>query len=262
MSTSTIPARPNLFRLYAKEAKYELLKTIRMPAYAIPVIAFPVVFYALFGLSFRAPGTDSNVMATYLIATYGAFGVIGAALFGFGVGVATERGQGWMLLKRATPMPPLAYFTAKAFSAATFGVVIVLSLFALGAGFGDVRLPAGDWVTLFSILVLGSAPFAAIGMALGFLCGPNSAPAVVNLVYLPSAFASGLWMPLSMLPGFFRALAPWLPPYHLGQLALKVVGMDEGVPAWQHVAALLAFTGMALVIAAVAYRRGGDKTYG
>ena len=46
--------------------------------------------------------TAAAVVATYLLATYATFGVIGAALFGFGVGVAVERGQGWMLLKRAS----------------------------------------------------------------------------------------------------------------------------------------------------------------
>src|SRR5688500_3022950 len=95
-------------RVYALEAKYELLKVARMPGFAIPSIAFPVMFYSLFGLVFGGRGLGGINMATYLVATYGAFGVIGAALFGFGVGVAVERGQGWLVLKRASPMPPLA----------------------------------------------------------------------------------------------------------------------------------------------------------
>ena len=48
--------------------------------------------------------------------------LIMAALFGFGVGVAVERGQGWLLLKRATPMPPLAYLLAKMATAVAFGL--------------------------------------------------------------------------------------------------------------------------------------------
>ena len=90
-------------RSYVLEAKYEFLKQIRMPAYAIPAVTFPVMFYLLFGILFgggRPAGAVS--VATYLLATYGTFGVIGCALFGFGVGVAVERGQGWMTLKRAT----------------------------------------------------------------------------------------------------------------------------------------------------------------
>ena len=100
-------------RTYALEAKYEFLKLLRMPGYAIPSIAFPAMFYLLFGVLFGRGTMGGVSMPTYLIATYGAFGVIGASLFGFGVGVAVERGQGWMLLKRASPMPPMAFFVAK-----------------------------------------------------------------------------------------------------------------------------------------------------
>ena len=39
-------------RAYALEAKYEFLKVLRMPGYAIPSIAFPAMFYLLFGVMF------------------------------------------------------------------------------------------------------------------------------------------------------------------------------------------------------------------
>src|SRR5690606_6976623 len=110
------------------------------PAYAIPSIAFPIVFYTMFGLVFGGR-IGSVPMSAYLVATYGAFGVIGAALFGFGVGVAIERGQGWMVLKRATPMPPLAFFTGKLFVAMVFASIIVVLLIGLAIFAGGVRLP-------------------------------------------------------------------------------------------------------------------------
>jgi len=39
--------------------------------------------------------------------------MVGAALFGIGVGLAADLGAGWLDLKRASPMPPLAYVLAK-----------------------------------------------------------------------------------------------------------------------------------------------------
>ena len=80
-------------RTYALEAKYEFLKLLRMPGYAVPSIAFPAMFYVLFGVLVGRGAVGGISMPTYLIATYGAFGVIGASLFGFGVGVAIERGR-------------------------------------------------------------------------------------------------------------------------------------------------------------------------
>ena len=250
-------------RSYVLEAKYEFLKQLRMPAYALPAIGFPVMFYLLFGVMFgggRPAGSIS--VATYLLATYGTFGVIGAALFGFGVGVAVERGQGWMTLKRATPMPPLAYFTAKVIMAAAFGAVIVLLLSATGVVFGGVRLPAAAWPRLLVTLLLGAVPFCTIGLALGYFAGPNSAPAIVNLIYMPLSFASGLWIPIEMLPAAIKAAAPLLPPYHVAQLALSAIGAGRGGATWAHVVALLGFALIGLGVALIGYRRDEDKTWG
>ena len=218
--TDAASRRPSQLRIYRTEATHEFLKLIRVPMFAISTLAFPLMFYVIFGLTFAGETAGGVGVTTYLLAGYGAFGVIGAGLFGFGVGVATERGQGWMRLKRVSPMPPLAYFVAKVAMSTTFAALIVVALFALGATFGGVRMPAEQWLALGGVLVFGALPFCAMGLAFGYSVGPNSAPAVLNLVYLPIAFASGLWIPLSQLPEFVQALAPFLPPYHLAQLAL------------------------------------------
>ncbi len=252
----------NLARIYALEAKYEFLKLLRLPAYSLPTIAFPAVFYALFTVTYGSHQIGGVQAAAYMLATYGTFGVIGAALFGFGVGVAVERGQGWLLLKRASPMPPGAYFAAKCAMSLVFGAIIVTVLSVLGALLAGLRLPPGEWLGLGLVQMAGAFPFCALGLAFGTWCGPNSAPAVVNLVYLPMSLASGLWMPLSILPAFLRHLAPWMPPYHLAQLALKVVGGDAGQPVWLHVGALALVTAISLGLARAGLRRDADQTYG
>jgi ABC-2 type transport system permease protein len=255
------PAWRRSARLFALEARAELLKTWRLPAYTLPTLLFPAAFYVFFGLAFGAQ-VGRVTMATYLIATYGAFGVIGASLFGFGVGVATERGQGWMLLKRATPMPPSAYFAAKTFMALVFAVIIVAILALLGVAFGGVRLPAEAWGPLVAILVGGAIPFCALGLLLGYLAGPNSAPAIVNLLYLPLSFLSGLWVPVQVLPPLLQQVAQFLPPYHFAQLALRQVGADQGGSPATHVAYLVAFTLLCLAGARWAYLRDEGKLYG
>jgi ABC-2 type transport system permease protein len=260
---SSRPGRRSLARIYALEAKYEFLKVLRLPGFAISTLAFPVMFYLLFGVTFgRSFPAGPVTMATYLLGTYGAFGVIGAALTGFGVGVAVERGQGWTLLKRASPMPPGAYFAAKLFVAAVFGAAVVASLFLLGAFAGGVELPAATWAALAGVLIAGTVPFCAFGLALGCLAGPNSAPALVNLIYLPMGFLSGLWLPVNFLPGLMKQIALGLPAYHYGQLALKTIGADLGQPAWVHLAYLAVFTALSLAVARWAYRRDEGKTYG
>lgn len=264
-ATGETPAsrRRRLLRAWLLESRAEFFKVWRMPAFAIPTIAFPAMFYALFGLSFGGGQSAGSVgMATYLLATYGAFGVIGAALFSFGVGIAIERGQGWMLLKRASPMPVSVYFAAKMVMSVAMSAVVVAVLVALGLAFGDVPAELGTLSQLYAILLAGAVPFCAFGLLLGIFLGPNSSPAVVNLIYLPMAFASGLWIPIAFLPKFFQELAPYLPAYHYAQLALGTVGADDDRSTLTHLIYLLVFTVVSLVGASWAWKRDEDKTYG
>ncbi|MEO8295766.1 MAG: ABC transporter permease, partial [Gemmatimonadota bacterium] len=235
--------------------------TVRMPAYLVPTILFPIMFYVLFGLA-MSPKDGSNAAATYLIATYGAFGVIGASFVGFGVGVAVERGQGWLLVKRASPMPPMAYFVARIVMSMAMSLLLSILLLTLGVLFGHVSLSVGRMAMLSLTLVLGSLPFCAMGLALGYLAGPNSAAAIVNLVYLPMSFASGLWIPMEILPSFFKHVAPFLPAYHFAQLALTAIGAGNGDSVATHLAVLCGFTIGFLALALRAYRLDEGKLYG
>ena len=249
-------------KIYLLETKYEFLKALRMPQYSLPTILFPIVFYVFFGVFFGKRDTGGVTMAQYLIATYGAFGVIGAALFGFGVSVAIERGQGWLEVKRTTPMPIGAYFFAKLVMSMIFSAIIVLLLMAVGVMWGGVSLDPLQAVVLLAVLVTGSITFCALGLALGFIAGPNSAAPIVNLIYLPLGFLSGLWVPILFLPKPVQTLALWLPPYHFSQLALRVTGGSRGESVLGHIGAMAAAAVVFGAIAYLGYRRDEGKTYG
>ncbi len=250
--------------IYAKEAKYEFLKMLRLPVYAVSTLAFPLMFYVLFGLLLNGHQATfgGTKVAAYLIASYGSFGVMGAALFGFGVGVAVERGQGWLEVKRASPMPPYAYFAAKIVMCLLFSGLIAGSLLVLGFAFGGVRLSTVQTLELLGTLVAGSVPFCAMGLALSYFIGPNSAPAAVNCFYLPLSFASGLWIPIDMLPNLMQKIAPALPPFHLAQIALGVIGPNHHGSAIGHWESLLGFTLICLGVARLGYHRDEGKLYG
>ena len=267
--TSALPApviRRSLaasFKVYFKEAKYEFLKLLRLPIYSLSTILFPVMFYVLFGLLLnRGHAQRGVIVAAYLMATYGTFGVMGASLFGSGAGLASERGLGWLEVKRASPMPPFAYFVAKTIVCMMFSLIIILILLSLGVLFGGVQISIATAAKLAATLVVGACAFCAMGMAIGYFAGPNSAPAIVNLLYLPMSFASGLWIPIDMLPRFLQKFAPLLPPYHLGQLALGVVGVPLSHSAIGHWQALAGFTLICLGIARIGFQRSEDKSFG
>lgn len=249
--------------IYLKEAKYEFLKNLRLRMYTASVLSFPIMFYVLFGLVLNAKeAIGVTRVPTYLIATYGTFGVMGASLFGAAAGLASDRGLGWLQVKRASPMPPFAYFTAKVITSMIFSTIIVLALFLLGVTLGGVRMPLAEFAGLLGTLVVGSLPFSAMGLALGYFTGPNSAPPTINLIYLPMSFCSGLWVPFLFLPKVVRQIALVLPPYHLSQLALGVVGAGTHESATMHWEVLLGFTMICLGVARIGFQRDQEKMCG
>lgn len=224
------------------------LNLVRTPAYSLPSLLFPVMFYAFFGL------VMIRSQSLYLLCTFATFGVMGAALFAFGVGIATERARGWLLLLRASPAPLPALVAGKTFGAVLFALLITVSMCVLAGAFGEVRLPAGRWFALVGVLAAGTLPFALLGLALGLWLSPNAAPAVINILYLPLAFLSGLWVPVSQFPVWLQDLAAWLPPYHLAGLALHVTGALPG--SWTtHLLVLILYTVVFGALTAAGWRR-------
>lgn len=252
MNTAALPLpRVSLLRCYALEARNEFLRLLRSPSFVLPTLLFPPMFYVLFAVLFgnRGGGFQAN---TYLLASYGVFGVMSPGLFGFGVTLALDRERGWLALKRALPMPTGAYLASKLAMAMLFAAIIFTIMAMLATTLGGVRLPAGAWLNLFIVDLFGVLPFCAIGLFIGSLVSGSAAPAIANLIYLPMSFLSGLWMPLSVLPVFIQKIAPTWPAWHLGRLALAAVGQAPDEALLPHVLALGVVT---VLFTALAHRR-------
>jgi ABC-2 type transport system permease protein len=234
----------------------------RIPAFSLTIVVLPVLFFTFFGLPFaRQTLPNGTSLGAYLIASFAAYSVGSVMVFGFGIGVATERGLKVDMLMRATPLPPLIAILAKVLNALVYALLSLVVLIAYGVAVGGVRQDLVVWIDMIGRLLAGSLPFIALGFAIGYLCGPNVAPAAANLVYLPLSFGSGLFLPLSQLPGFVRRIAPYLPAYHYGQLAWGTVGAaTERLPvslAW-----LAGYTVVFLAIAFRAYRLEESRKFG
>lgn len=238
---------------YLAEARSECLRYLRAPSFMLPITLFPGMFYLVFGV-LMAKGGNADT-ARYLLASYATFGVMSPGLFGFGVSLAMERDGGLLTLKRALPMPPAAYLLGKmvmAMGAAAFVVLLLLGLSQVA----HVALSPAQVGALLASGVLGVLPFCALGMFVGTLVKGQGGPGLLNLIYLPMSFLSGLWFPLPMLPKVLQQVAPVWPSYHLDRLALAAVGMRQDA-LLPHVLVLLGFTAAFVLLAARRLRRFG-----
>jgi ABC-2 type transport system permease protein len=256
LTAASLTRSPSYPRLFLREARYEFIRLSRTRSFALSVIGFPVIFYLFFGLLMNhGEHIGSISVARYELAGYAVFGMVGAALFGVGVGLSSELAAGWLDLKRASPMPASAYLFAKCASAAAFGALIVSALVVMAMTMGHVSLTFSTYASMLGLALVGVIPFACLGLALALLVPFNAAPGIANMLYLPMSFCGGLWMPIMLLPHLLQKLAPALPTYHLAQLMLRTLGYPSAGTVSSHVLGLVGFTLLMLGIAMLAFRR-------
>lgn len=261
MSTAAISLpvvkRPSSLGIFFTEMRYEVIRSLRTRAFSLSAIGFPVMFYTLFGLVMNRHETmGAGVsVAKYLLGGYAVFGSLGAAIFGIGIGVSVDRSAGWLELKQASPMPPLAYVLSKCMMAVVFSILIVTTLTGLGIAFGHVQITLAEFAHIALYAAVGAVPFSCLGLAMAFLVPPSAAGGIANMIYLPMSFLSGLWVPIRFLPHVLQTIAPVFPTYHLAQLMYGSLGAESLGSALSHWMSLLGFTCVMLGVTWVAFRR-------
>jgi ABC-2 type transport system permease protein len=145
-------------------------------------------------------------------------------MFGFGMFVATEREQGLLRLKRALPMPTASYVLAKMAMTMMFAFIVMITLILAAVFIGHVRIIVGHYLLITLLNVLGSLSFCAIGLFIGARASAKSAPAFVNLAYLPMMHLGGLFYPL---PKSIQPLEFISPAFYLNKLNLYVAGTQS-----------------------------------
>jgi ABC-2 type transport system permease protein len=215
-----------------------------------------VPVYLLFGVVIPAQAIAENPgIANYLFSGWCAFAVMGPALFGPGCALAVEREAGLLKLKRALPAPTGSWLVAKMLMAVVFSMLSVASVAVAAVIVGKITLSGGQVMALTSVMVVGSIPFCAIGLLVGTLVSGSTTPAILNLIFLPMLWLSGLFFPL---PGFLEKFVVIWPAFHLNQLAIAASGMAgyRFIPPQMAAAVLL---GLTVLFGGLAIRRLARK---
>lgn len=249
--TTTSPSR---LRLLALDVRDEMRLLRREPAALFFSVIMPVAFYALFVAMFGGEAAEgsSRPVGTLMLTTFGTYGAIIAPMMNPGIGRAEDRRTGWLEVRSVSPVPIGVSLAAKSVATVPFVVGILIAMTGASATLGVLQITLVEWSLLMAALVVGSQSFALLGLAVGALASPNATTAILNAIVIPISIASGLWFPLEALPAWVTGVAPWLPTYHLAQLAAVPL---EGGPWLHHLGVLIAFTAGTGLLAALAWRR-------
>jgi ABC-2 type transport system permease protein len=239
--------------LVIAHARAMTLELARHPAYVLPTLAFPAVFF----LFFAVPG--GRAAADVRMATFAGFAAIGVAFFQFGVGIAAERASPWESYLRTLPVGAGVRLAARVLSAALFAAASATVVVAVALVLTPVSLGPLAWVELAAALLVGTAPFALLGVAIGYWAPPRAALPLANLLYLALSYAGGLWFQPEHLPLAAERASRLLPTRALADvLGAAAAG---AAPPWRPWAALAGFAVAFGALAAWGYGRDEGRRY-
>lgn len=252
-------------RLAWAHARAGTLELARQPQFWVPSLAFPAMFFVLFGISaadqvvrFLPEGFGSEV----ILAQFLCFGVLSIMFFQFGVGIAEERRLPWEVTLRVLPVGGSVRFLARVLVALLFSVGALVPVITIALLTTELRLRPDEWVIYLGAVLLGAVPFGLMGITLGYATTPRAALPIANIGFLLLSFLGGLFVPLDELPRLVESIAPYLPSRHYLDLVLGVIGGREDGGGWRQPALLLAGWAVLFLAAAVlVYRRDQGIRY-
>ena len=231
----------------------EVPRTLRNHRYLVLAVAFPVGFYLLFTRILTGGAVlDADERAFFMV-SMAAYGAMGAAL-SVAVRIAMERTSGWTRLLRVTPLPPLGYAITKLATGYLTAIPSILLVMVAGAVANGVALSPTTWLATFALLAVGVLPFAALGVAIGYVFDEGTAQMIFTISFVGLAILGGLWTPISQFPDTLATIGQMLPSYHFANLGWAAVA--GRTPDLGDVLALLAYGVVFLGIVAWRYRAG------
>jgi ABC-type polysaccharide/polyol phosphate export permease len=171
----------------------------------------PIIFASIAFFMFESGNRGGTLL--YVALGAGLMGIWSSTLFGSGGLIQWQRWQGTLELLVAAPSPIIVVIVSMTISTASIGLYSIVATLVWGRIFFGVPL---DFAHPFQLAVALPATVLSLGM-LGLLLASTfvlarNANAFSNLLEYPVWLATGLLVPLTLLPGWVEPLAWVLAP--------------------------------------------------
>lgn len=235
--------------------RFELLRLIRNKRFFVFSLGFPLALFLFIAGANKHQTVDlggySLKFPLYYMVSMASYGAMIASIAG-GARIAAERSVGWNRQLRLTPLTPRAYFRAKVVTSYLMALLSIALLFAAGLAYGVTIHPVGRWFEMTGLLLLGLAPFVALGIFVGHLVTVDSMGPAIGGGTAFFSFLGGQWFPLPD-HGFLHYLSEGIPSHWLTQAGrIGIGGQAWGTTGW---IVVVVWTVVAALLAVWAYRR-------
>ncbi len=207
------------------QVRYEQKAYWRNPMAAIFTFMFPIIFLVVVGTSAGSARVEGTTLRydQYTVVAMLTFGLIAACYTNLAMAICNRRELGVLKRMRGTPISMGSYIGGIIGSVLINVAILAVVVVGIGMGFYHLHFPYHLAAALV-ILLVGIVTFGAIGMAVTIIV-PNAdaAPAVINGLYFPVVFVSGVVLPdLQYVgPGPHRRRVPDPPNDHRPGVRLR-----------------------------------------
>ncbi|MCG3086452.1 ABC transporter permease [Sporosarcina cyprini] len=236
-----------------REFKVEVIRIFRNPYFIFWSLLMPIVFYVIFTKVVNQGMENQAEWNALFLMSIAAFSVMGSAIMTLGIRMVQEKSEGWTTLLQVTPLPASYYFISKMVGQSAVHIFSIGIIFLSGFLINGVTMPIGEWILCGLWILLGSAPFLAMGLLVGTMKKVDTASGVSNVFYLLLAITGGLWMPMEVLPKLIQTIGMWLPAFHYGNGAWAIVRGDS--PEIKNVLILVMYLLLFMVLSVYSRRK-------
>lgn len=203
-------------------------------------------------------------LAGMMIAYGGFLGMAGALSY--------DREDGTLLRAKATPNGIVGYLVSRIVYTAALGLLTLVIILAAGRIIvDDLAVGLGGWLTLAWVAVLGLAAVLPWGAVVGARTRSSASSTGLTLLVLSALVGiSGIFYPVTAMPGWLQGVAQIFPMYWLGHGMRAALLPDAAAAAelggdwrlWQAAAILGAWTVLGLLVAPAVLRRMARREAG
>jgi ABC-2 type transport system permease protein len=232
-----------------------------------PAVTLAAIFY-LRDRSFQASGfTLGTLVLPSVLGMFTAFGMLLMVQY-----LTADREDGTLLRAKAIPNGIRGYFTGKLVTVsgtilAYLAILLLPGLLIVDRlGIGSI----GSWLTLAWVLGLGLVATQSIGAMLGALISSPRGAGYLSLPVIGLVAISGIFYPITALPGWLQGLAQVFPMYWLG-LGMRSALLPDAAASvelggsWRHletIGVLGAWAVLGLLVAPIVLRRMARRESG
>jgi ABC-2 type transport system permease protein len=204
--------------------KYEILRTLRNRQGYIFSLAFPLILFLVFAGGNKSDNNfnGSGISAvTYYMVGMLSFGTMGAVIAG-GARIAIDRSTGWNRQLRLSPLKPSVYLATKVVIGYVTALLTIATMYIAGISFG-AHTTLGRWLAMTALILIGLAPFAAIGIWVGHVAREDAMGPIMGGLMSLFALLGGAWYPLTA-SSVLGKIGSYLPSYWIVQAGHIAMG--------------------------------------